>query len=369
LSQHDVVRYLLERKLVTAASIVAGDLSIEQVPRRNRNFKVMSRHGSCFFLKQGIDQEGKLAIAHEAAIYQLLRSDSGAAKLDRYLPQYYGYDPQTHILILELFSNAQDLRAYHARCGRFSTALAAALGKALAILHRLAWDDRDSTLDDRLVQPIPWVFSLNCPEASILQNASGANLEMLRLIQHSAEFCRQLEMLGQGWRAEALIHNDFKWDNCVILAQPIAKRQTRLKIIDWEFSGIGDPCWDVGGVFSSYLSFWLLSIPFTGSVPPDRFMELARYPLHRMQPAIRTYWWTYAREMGLDEPTSERWLLRAMNYAAARLMQTAFEQTHMSAILTGEIICLLQLSLNIMKRPHLAIDQLLGIPLRPTRPE
>jgi thiamine kinase-like enzyme len=154
-----------------------------------------------------------------------------------------------------------------------------------------------------------------------------------------------------------------RWDNCVVFGRLGSRRKTRLKIVDWELASVGDPCWDVGSVFNDYLSCWLLSIPITGEAPPDRFFELARYPLERMQPAIHAFWQAYIRQMKLDSATPAQWLVRTVKYVGARLVQTAFEQMRMSMQLTGNIVCFLQLSLNIMQRPQEAIVHLLGIPL------
>lgn len=126
---------------------------------------------------------------------------------------------------------------------------------------------------------------------------------------------------------------------------------------------MGDPCWDAGSVFSEYLNFWLNSIPITGEDPPDRFVELARYPLGKMQPALRSFWWSYASAMELDGPTAYEWLVRSVRYGAARLVQTAFEYAQGSMHLTGNVVCALQLSLNMLQRPQEAAVHLLGIPL------
>jgi hypothetical protein len=56
--------------------------------------------------------------------------------------------------------------------------------------------------------------------------------------------------------------------------------------------------------------------------------------------------------------------MRATRYSAARLIQTAFEQMQMSIQIMGNTICLLQLSLNILRRPQETIVHLLGIPLQ-----
>jgi hypothetical protein len=82
-----------------------------------------------------------------------------------------------------------------------------------------------------------------------------------------------------------------------------------------------------------------------------------------MQPAIRSFWQSYVRRMGLDADMSNEWLLRAAKYGAARLVQTAFEQMQGAVQLIGNVICLLQMSLNILLRPEYAIAHLLGIKL------
>ena len=367
LAQSEVAPYLLQRQFISALSIVQGDLTVVDVSRRNRNFKVISEQGPCYLLKQGVGAEGIATIAHEAAIYQWLQSIPESKELRGYLPHYYGYDPQEHLLILEFLRGAQDCREYHTRRGHFSTTLATNLGKALSSLHRMT--RVAAVREDKLgfsAQP-PWALFLHRPSLGAFQTISNANLQLIRIIQYASEFRQVLDELRQGWKADTFIHFDLKWENCLVCGPSKSGRKSGLKIIDWEFAGFGDPCWDTGAVFSNYLSFWLSSIPITGEEPPDRFLELARYPLERIQPAMRAYWQAYVRGMGLEAVTADAWLLRAVQYGAARLLQTGFEHMQGSTYLTGNLICLLQLSLNILQRPQEAIAHLLGMPLRQVR--
>jgi aminoglycoside phosphotransferase (APT) family kinase protein len=297
-------------------------------------------------------------------VYQLLQSSPRSGEqLRRYLPSCYSYDSEEALLVVELLRDAQDFREYHSRLGYFSSKLATVTGHALSSLHRLP--KMPVTLGAKSVFSgrMPWVLSLHRPGLRLLRDISSANIELIRIIQASQEFRQMLDELRQAWRADALIHNDIKWDNCLVYAPSDSKRRTRVKIVDWEFADLGDPCWDVGAVFSNYLSFWLMSIPITGEDPPDRFLELAQYPLERMQPAIRAFWRAYARGMELDGASAEEWLLRTVKYGAAQLIQIGFEHMQRSAHLNGNLVCLLQLSLNIMQRPQEAIAHLLGIPL------
>jgi hypothetical protein len=363
LTQLEVAAYLLQHDLISAASIVEGDLAVADASRRNRNFKVISERGPSYLLKQGVGPGSKAMVAHEAVVYEFLHSLAGNDGLDEFLPYYHGYDTKEQILVLELVRDAQDFRDYHARRGRFSTLLARAMGKALATVHRLTRTYGNNHDGKISAVQTPRALSIHHPDPRILLDVSAANVELIKVVQQSSKFCRSLDELREGWRTETLIHSDIKWDNCVIFARPASKRKTRLKIIDWEVAGMGDPCWDIGSVFSNYLSFWLLSIPITGEDPPDRFIELARYPLESMQPAMRAFWQFYVRNMGLDAATSGEWLLRAIKYGAARLVQTGYEQMQMSIHLTGNVVCLLQLGLNILQRPQEAIVHLLGLPL------
>ena len=363
LTEQEVVPYLLKRRLIDPKAVVEGEVTVVNASRRNRVFKVISEQGPCYLLKQAVDREATATVAHEAAVYRYLQRASGNGGFVPYLPGFHGYDDRENILILEYLHNALSQHEYISNRGRFSTAHAKILGKALGALHsRNPLADNGERL--RLSQQPPWALSIHQPDMRIFREVSSTNLQLIKILQQFTEFSGFLDELRRGWKPEALIHHDLKWDNCLIHARVPSKRKTRLKIVDWEPASVGDACWDVGSVFNDYFSFWLMSIPITGETPPERFLELARYPLEKMQPAIRAFWQAYTRRRRLDNPAAARQLARSVRFSAARLVQTAYEQMQMSMQLTGNIICFLQLSLNILKRPREAGIQLLGIPLQ-----
>jgi Phosphotransferase enzyme family len=364
LSHSEVAQYLIQGEFITAASIVDEDLRVVEASRRNRNFKVIGERGPSYLLKQGLGANGRATVAHEATIYRYLEAAPGSECFRSYLPGYQHYDAHEGILILELLTGAQDIREYHTRRGVFSTSIAAALGEALSKLHRLDISSLATNSDSSFAGRLPWVFSLHRPGIGVFHDTSAANMQLIRIVQNTHGFSRALDELCEGWRFDSLVHNDIKWDNCLVFPRSHSNRKVDLKVVDWEFARLGDSCWDAGAVFSNYLSFWLFSIPVSGEDPPDRFLDLAQYPLERMQPAIRSYWQAYVRGMSLDPIRSEEHLLRAVKYAAVRLIQTGYEHMQHSVRLTGNLICLLQLSLNIMQRPYEAIAHLLGIPLK-----
>lgn len=363
LDHSEVVGYLLDRGLLTPRHVVEGTIVVRDASSRNRNFVVEGGDGSSFVLKQGARPYGIAAVAQEAAVYQMLEQRGG--RLASYLPQICGYDATEQVLIMRKVSGARDLRAHHLRTGRFSRALAASIGDALGSLHQETTGD----VPGAAVGKPPWVLSVHRPNLTIFREASSATLELIRILQSAPEFGDRLDALRSQWEPSCFIHYDVKWDNFLVYPAPNGQpaKRSRLRIIDWESAQPGDPRWDLGSVFSHYLSLWLSSIPITGQDPPERFPDLARLPLGRMQPAMAECWSAYQRRMGLDGSRGTLWLWAAVSYAGARLVQTVFEAAQVATRLDGGMVLHLQLASNILDRPRETAVHLLGLPGGPRR--
>jgi hypothetical protein len=348
--------------LLSPELVVSHGVEICDASRRNRNFAVIAAEGPSYLLKQGIGPQREATIAHEASVYQCLQSREDGREIWPFTPTFYSYDPEEHILVLEFLRNTEDLRRRHLRSGRFSIHAAQSLGNALSRLHRLVCPLEVTELEGNVTAEAPWILSAHCPDLSSIVDFSGASLELLRILSRYHEFGIAMDELRHGWADRSLIHHDMKWENCLVSLDGFGSRPIRPAIIDWELAGPGDPLWDVGAVFSEYLSCWVLSMPLTPGTAPERLPELAQLPLGNMQPAMRGFWETYYRSMEPGKPWKND-LVRAANYAGARLVQTAIEQAQSLASLAGSSVYLLQLSLNILRRPMEAAVQLLGIPL------
>jgi serine/threonine protein kinase len=358
LTFRDTEAYLRREGLIDVRSTVLGGLTITDTSRRNHSFQITRSDGPSYLLKQGFDPERQAAIQHEAQVYAFLKDGNQEEGILRYLPHFYRYDSADSLLVLEMLREAQTLREYHRRRRRFSPRLAALLGRALAALHRL--EDAPEQAGSQ-----PWILSVHLPGLNIFQDFSSANIQLIKIIQGYPDFCELLDALRASWRIEAFIHSDIKWDNCLVYRKEGAARITRLKLIDWEQSGAGDPAWDVGSIFAEYLTFWLLSIPITGETPLEQYLDLARFPLEAMQPPIRSFWNSYTRHSRLASPAAAQILQKAVQFGAARLIQTAMEQMQNAAQLTSNTLAMLQLCYNILSRPEQAIVHLLDIPWNP----
>lgn len=357
---YDVVSYLLKRRLLRPEHVVEADFVIRDLTRRNKNHKVTATGGPSYLVKQSMDPRNVATLVNEARVCHLL-SSAGTLVLRDSVPRCRDYDAEGGILVLEAAPDGRSLAACHAETGRIPLLLARSLGKVLAAVHRAIRALEPAHAAD-LPYHRPWLFSvLPFPSSAFLTQASGAMMELVRMIQRYSEFCELLEDLPSVWGTDALIHGDLKWDNCVAAPRSAGRRKTRVIITDWEFAGVGDPRWDVGCVLAEYLRFWLNSGPAAPEISPAQFAERARHPPESLQPAIRSFWAAYRKGMRTNSTWSPGWLQPSVKYAAAALIQRTFEDMQSQVRATAGAVLALQLSLNLLRRPDEAAERLLGI--------
>ena len=97
-----------------------------------------------------------------------------------------------------------------------------------------------------------------------------------------------------------------KWANCIAHRRRGRPRPTRIKLVDWEMAGWGDPAFDVGSAFSDFAGF-----------------ALDARPAGAARAAAAAFWRAYVRARGLDARRGGGLLERSVRFAGARLVQSA----------------------------------------------
>jgi thiamine kinase-like enzyme len=364
ITPNNIVYYLLERDLLTPESIVDGDLIVVDASRRNRNFKVIRKHSPSYFVKQiqNWEQQAIITLQCEAMCYWLSQSDAAFAPLALLVPRFYTYDSARHILIVELLPEGENLSEYQRRLGEFPLDVASKLGKVLGTYHQeVGAKLPNSPHYASFPKKMPWILSVHQHSPYLFNPLSAANSQLLSVVQKYPEFHQALNALQSQWQINSLIHGDMKWDNCIVYKQSDQCDEAGLKVVDWELADLGDACWDVGAIFQAYLSFWILSMQMLADTSPAQLVDIAQYPLEKMQPAIQMFWKTYVDTMQMDDMLIQERLERSVKYGAARMIQTAYEYMAFSPQITANALYLLQLSFNILKSPQEAISELLGM--------
>jgi hypothetical protein len=359
LTVSNIAHFLVGRGLLSTDSIVAGDVTIVDASRRNRNFKVMLSGGRGFFVKQmrEMQHDSMLTLRREAACYERARSDHA---LSRLMPRLIVYDPGRHVLIVELLVQAESLADYHAREKSIPADIGRMLGTGLGLYHSRAADIvGDQAMQSMLSRQVPAVLRWQSGGHNAIGQFGRIGRALSTLVQMHSEFESLLDKLGAEWRFDSLIHGDMKWDN--VLLFPRSDGKLDFRIVDWEMVDIGDAAWDVGAVLQSFLTVWILSMPLGSGLPPEHYVSMATHPIESMRSAIRAFWEAYATTRNFSATERVSALERATRFAAARLVWATVEQRLYSAQLDSAMLALLQVSMNILKSPARAVTELLFV--------
>lgn len=115
LSLEDALPYLLERDLVSAESVVYGDLTITSAARRNRNLRVSRSDGPGYLIKQPDDPQagGVYTLRSEAGFYAFCRHEPEAAAARASLPTMLFADFERALPAIELYEDAAQLWSHY----------------------------------------------------------------------------------------------------------------------------------------------------------------------------------------------------------------------------------------------------------------
>lgn len=334
LTEANVLHYLLERRFADLESVVDGNFHVHNLSRRNRNFRVTCGTRE-YLIKQPKkwDWPGRRSVEREAAVYWQTKTDPSFQPLKALVPESYGYDPPNSILILEYLAQQSNV---HRRRDRFAPDMARLAGAAMGAFHR---DMRTASRPTILQTSEPWCLSIHATGPDRFHDLAEGQRELLRLIQKHSDIGRAIDSVRGEWRAQTAIHGDWKLENCLV-----SPGGERIHMIDWEFAIWGDPRWDIGTMLQSWWNYWVC--------------RSSVYRIEQIQPALRAFLEGYANEDGRNPAEMAA---QAAPFAAARMLQSAYEALDGADKMTADTVRLSQASLNIFTRPEWAAEQLFGV--------
>lgn len=347
--------YLLDKGYLDAASLVDGDYLATQIHTRNSIFRVARQQAPGLFVKQlqSFDPNNTYALQKDATCLWLIKNHPAFAELAAHVPDYYGFDAGKQVLVTEYLAEARNLEEHcRQQQGTLPTPLLDKLAMVLASYHfPLDAAVRASRAVQFFPQQAPWVLTLSDPAIVAQQgffSKSQAPNPALSAVLGSAEFQELLTSLQPEWQFTSLIHGDLKWMNLLVHGEGEAQQ---LKLIDWEIADLGDPLWDVAGVFLGLLSNALFYDPVLAGSSFGPVPGVGLADLRAAWPVLEQFWQCYlARTAGrLALPPDA--LAKALRYTAARLVQSAIEQNMFAPTMQPVAIKFLQASYAILTNP------------------
>jgi Phosphotransferase enzyme family len=358
LNKNDLVHYLLERGLLDRRAVVDGDVLVVEGVRRHHNYSVVRGDGSGLFVKQMQPDQPFSAqtLQKEAACYVMMESDPALAAIHALMPRFRSYDPDRSILVVELIANGANLTELHRRANAFPLDVARRVGELLARYHDVSGRELLPRANAAIFQGMPpWILSFHLMPHGSMQTLSAANGQFMSILQSYPDFALALDRLRSGWRRNALVHGDMKFDNVVV-----SQSGDTMHVVDWELTDVGDSAWDVASILQAYLTWWISTLQRVPGAEGEA--DGAQYPLESIQPAVHAFWDAYAGSRGLDAREAGAELERAMSYAGARMLQTVYEALVFAPALTQNSVWQVQACMNILNQPAAAATDLLGFP-------
>lgn len=358
MNKNDLVHYLLERGLLDRRAVVDGDVMVVEGVRRHHNYSVVRGNGTGLFVKQMQPEQPYSAqtLQKEAACYVMMEDDPALEPIHALMPRFRSYDPDRSILVLELIANGANLTEVHRRANGFPLDVARRVGGLLARYHDISGRELLPRANAAIFQGIPpWILSFHLMPRGSMQNLSAANGQFMAILQGYPDFGLALDRLRSGWRRNALMHGDMKFDNVVVCPD-----DESMHVVDWELADVGDSAWDVASILQAYLTWWIATLQRVPAKEGES--DGSQYPLESIQPAIHAFWDAYVSSRGLGGPEAALELERAVSYAGARMLQTVYESMAWAPSLTQHAVWQVQACINILKEPAAAATDLLGFP-------
>jgi Ser/Thr protein kinase RdoA (MazF antagonist) len=359
LTRHNVISYLIAQNLLSPRAIVAESVTVIEASQRNNNFKVLTQAGDSYFVKQILDwsDNSREALRREACLHTLAADATSALHFfGPHLPHCHLYDPHGQTLTLALVPNSPTLSHLLAQPNLPLTETLAHLGRTLGHLHhRTRTQKIRAELAAHFEPWLPWAMSPDSDNTIPNEQPILAVAQLRRTLRNHPDIQHHLAQLSREWRNLCLVHNDLKGDHCLVshAESPIPHPQSPT-LVDWEMATLGEPRWDVGCVFALILLPWV-------ELAAAQTASLATAALKAAQQRAHAFWDGYAAARSLAPSAWPAELQAAARYAAARLVQTAYEDAHVRDQLSPREVLLLQLGQNIFQRPAQAVQQVLGM--------
>jgi Ser/Thr protein kinase RdoA (MazF antagonist) len=362
LTAYNLPHYLLSKGLIDVGAVVEGDLAIVEAGRRNRNFKVLQRGGPGLFVKQikTTEPQAIMTIQREAAFYRAVHADPKFAALRDLIPEFVDHDARRHSLALRLTSNAESMQERHSRENKYGEDTASELGRALGLVHSYGQAMvSDPATRSIFTYQVPWPLTFDQSGYQMLDSFGPVGPALAEGIRQIPRLQPLLSALRMEWKFDSLIHNDMKWDNCLLKIQ--SEGPPELTIVDWELADIGDGAWDIGTIFKEYIMAVMLNANYRETAATQNVPAPAAITLESLQPSIRAFWKAYARARGLSGHEEQMTLLRAVRLTAGRMIVAVLEYLGTSPQLGTLGTTMLRTSAGLLEAPQIGLLQLMGV--------
>jgi hypothetical protein len=362
LTPYNLACYLTASGTITRDSVVDGDFAVQEAGRRNRNFKVLRRNMPGLFVKQikRTEQQAIGTIEREARFCQSVQTHPALAPLSAVIPRFVHYDPQRYALTFLLADRAESVQERYLRDPRHDERISSALGKSLALVHgRAPAILADPALASQFLRQVPWPLTLHETGLPMLNAFGPIGPALAGGIQSRPALQGLLASLKAEWNVDALIHNDMKWDNCLVRTVGPGNAP-QISIVDWELADVGDSSWDIGAILREYVTAVLVNRYARETAAAQNTAAPPPLQPEALQPSARAFWSGYCEGRGLSGYAADALLNKSVRMCGGRMIVGVLEYLAAAQQLGPLGEAMLDTSQNLLLQPAAAAQQIFG---------
>ena len=368
LNSHNVFDYLSEYNLGDRSE--PNQSTVKPLSAKNFNLLVTFPDNRKLLVKQERHNlEGKAAgeFKSEYRIQEWLQQFPEQKSFSPFLPELLHFDAENSIIVFNYLDNYRDLMDFYVKESSFPVEIASAIGTFLATIHGDTYEQEnhrqffDSEENSQVANQVPRLIKgLERIKPEIFAAIPADGLKFFALYQRYDSLGNAIAELGKAFTPSCLTHNDLKLNNILLHTDWQQPDDSIVRLIDWERNSWGDPAFDLGTLFGSYIQIWLGSLVISKSLSIEESLRLAMTPLEKLQPSIAAL--THAYFYTFPEILERRpdFLRRVMQFAGFALIQRiqAMIQYQKSFGNTG--IAMLQVAKALLCRPERSMPTVFG---------
>jgi hypothetical protein len=376
LSSQNVWEYLQTQKIISLTEISLDEIK----PKDCKNFNLLV---SCFperhlLVKQeryNFQGKTKGEFQQEWLIQQLIHNFPELNCLEGLIGEAIDYDRDNSIIVFNYLSDYCDLADFYYQEKTFTTAIAAAVGKTLASIHRLTFNGdryRDFLIQgsnyDLLKKPnISKKLNRLTPE--LFSQIGEDAITFYRLYQREPVIAEAIEQLNQTWLNCCLTHCDFRlvnillslsWKEEIYASTEQIKKDSIIRIIDWERFSWGDPAFDLGTIIANYLKLWLSSLFIGTDIDLSTALSLATTPLEFIQPSLLALTNSYLATFPEIIKFNSNFIDRSIQFAGLHLIELILAKIEYREPFDNTGICMLQVAKMLLCHPDRSMVTVFG---------
>jgi hypothetical protein len=373
LSSQNVFEYLIEKGFCTQEEKEKSKLE----PKIAKNFNLLvslPNERQILVKQEPHDREGKSQreFVREWRMQESIEQFPKVNNWRAWLPEIPFYDEENSILIVNYLKDYRNLGDFYGKENVFPVAIATSIGEIISAFHRQTLDSpefQEFLTVDPQVKPFDpaanlWQ-SLSRVEPEIFGQVPADGLKFLVLYQRYDSLGQAIAELSQAIEPCCLAHYDLKLNNLLIAEdwEKLSSDGTNpvpLKLIDWERACWGDPCFDLGMLVGSYLTYWLGSLVVGNSIDIDEALKMAMTPLESIRPSLTAFITSYISNFPAILDRRPDFLKRVIQFAGLSLIQVIQANLQYQKSFNNNGICMLQVAKSLLCRPEASMITIFG---------